>query len=382
MSASAPYRLVHVITGLGAGGAEAMLVKLLDRLDRERFASEVVSLLPGGVNAGRLSRMGIPVTSLRMEKGIADPRALLALRQLLKQRRPDLVQTWMYHADLLGGLAAAGADVGHVVWNIQNSCLPPSPKWHTRLACDASARLSSSIPERIVVCSAAGARWHAERGYRGDKMVQIANGIDTERFAPDADARRQVRSELNIDDDTLLVVLPARFAPEKDHKTFLEAIAHLVDRGHPVKAALCGDGTGRDNAALTQHINDAGVQAHVLRLGRRDDMPSALNAFDVGCLSSSHVEAFSNALGEAMATGLPCVATEVGDALPMLGDRALVPPPKDPVALADALERVLTLPAVGRHELGRELRQRVQDRFSLQRTVDAYTALYEELLGR
>ncbi len=375
-------RLCHVITGLGAGGAEAMLVKLLERLDRRRFDAEVISLLPGGVNAERLGAMGIPVTSLRMDKGVADPRALLALRQLMKQRRPNLVQTWMYHADLLGGLAAAGAGVEHIVWNIQNSCLPPSPKWHTRLACDASASLSDSVPERIVVCSSAGAAWHAERGYRRDKMVQIANGIDTVRFAPDAAARDHTRRQLGLKEDDVAIVLPARFAPEKDHRTFLAALALLVDHGHPVKAVLCGDGTAPDEAALSLLVDEAGVGDSVVRVGRHDDMPRLLNGVDIGCLSSSHVEAFSNALGEAMATGLPCVATDVGDAGPMLGDAALVPPSRDPQALADALERVVALPPEGRRELGEELRERVRTLFSLERTVEQYEALYEGLLGR
>lgn len=379
---SRPASIVHIITGLGAGGAEAMLVKLIGRLDRDRFASEVISLLPGGVNAQRLGAMGVPVTSLRMQKGVADPRALLALRRLLEQKRPDIVQTWMYHADLLGGLAAAGAHVEHIVWNIQNSCLPPSPRLHTRLACDASAKLSSTLPERIVVCSGAGARWHTRRGYRGDKMVQIANGIDTVRFAPDPTSRSAIRAELDVDDDDVVIALPARFAPEKDHDTFLGAIARLHKRGHPIKAALLGDGTGPDNAALSVLVDQHQVEDRVLRLGRRDDMPRALNAFDVGCLSSSHVEAFSNALGEAMATGLPCVATDVGDARPMLGDDALVPPARDPDRLADALERVVTLPAAGRRQLGDRLRQRVEKQFSLEQTVSAYAALYDELLGR
>lgn len=374
-------RVAHVITGLGAGGAEAMLVKLVAALEGRGFTQQVVSLMDGGVNEDRLRALGVPVRSLGMKKGVPDPRAVVRLARWLHRARPDLVQTWMYQADVLGGLASRALPTSPVVWNVQNSTLPPRPKPSIRAAVGLSAVLSRRIPTRIVVCSEAGLEHHVELGYPRERMVLVENGIDLERFQPNANARAKLRAELNVTDDDVLIALPARFAPEKDHDTFLNAVRLVRERHPSVRAVLCGEGTGPSNPALDRLAHRHGLpEGALLRLGRRDDMEQLLSAFDIVCLSSSHVEAFSNALGEAMAVGAACASTDVGDSARMLGDDSLVAPPREPRALAAVLERLVALGPEGRGEVGGRLRRRMEERFSLARTVERYEDLYRELL--
>jgi glycosyltransferase involved in cell wall biosynthesis len=370
---------VHVITGLNAGGAEAMLVKLAERHDRDRFSMQVVSLLEGGVNADRLRSLGVPVHSLGMTAGLPDPRALLALTRWLRRTQPEIVQTWMYHGDVLGGLAARAAGVPAVVWNVQNSCLPPEPSWSTWAAMRMSTTLARELPDRVVVCSESGARWHAAQGYPVEKMTLIENGIDLVRFRPDDQARQALRKELRLAPGGLTIGVPARFAPEKDHATFLAAIRLLRDEGRDVTAVLCGIGTEADNPEVATLVARHGLSANVRLLGPRNDMPRLLPAFDVACLTSSHVEAFSNALGEAMACAVPCVATDVGDNRRLLGDDAVIVPAKDPALFARALARLLDEGEPARRQRGAALRKRAQSLFSLERTVARYQKLYASL---
>lgn len=373
-------RVAHVITGLGAGGAEAMLVELARGLAARGVSQHVVSLLEGGVNAERLSALGIPVHALGMSKRAPDPRLLVRLHRWLRRAAPHVVQTWMYQADVVGGLAAQGLPGVPVVWGVHSTTLPPGAALPTRAAVALSARVSDWLPTRIVVCSQTGLEHHANIGYARERMLVIENGVDTARFQPDAEARARVRRALSVSEDEVLIGLPARFAPEKDHATFFAAV-QLLRRTHAhVRALLCGEGTDEQNPALDELARAHGLgREALLRLGRRDDMPELLPALDIVCLSSSHVEAFSIALCEAMAAGVPCAATNVGDSARILGRMDLIAPPRSPEVLAQVLGRLVEAGPTGRRQLGNELRQRVRDRFSLERTVHAYETLYRGL---
>jgi glycosyltransferase involved in cell wall biosynthesis len=374
-------KIAHVITGLNTGGAETMLYKLLSGMDRGTFEARVVSLTDVGPVGEKIRALGVPVRALGMRRGVPDPRGVWQLTRWLKEDKPNLVQTWMYHADLVGGLAARLAGNIPVVWGVRHSNLDPGGNKRTTIwTAKACARLSHRLPIRIVCCSETSRAVHTELGYAHKKMVVIPNGFDLTAFKPDPAARESVRQELGISKDALLIGLVGRFDPQKDHRNFVAAAARLSAAYPEVHFPLCGDGATWDNAELAGWIEAAGIRQRFHLLGRREDMPRLTAALDIASSSSSYGEGFPNIIGEAMACGVPCVVTDVGDSAFIVGDTGLVVPPRDPDALATAWRKLIELGPEGRRRLGAVARRRVEERFSLPTVVSQYQKLYRGVI--
>jgi glycosyltransferase involved in cell wall biosynthesis len=374
-------RVVHVIVDLDVGGAEITLERLLAGIDRARFDCEVISMTPGGAMRARMSRMGVEVDDLGMRHGVPDPLSVVRLTTRLRRRRPDVVHTWMYHANLLGSIAARGAGSPPVIWGIRNtvpeaSRSKPLSRWSVRVG----ARLSRWGARRIVCPSTAAAAAHVAIGYEDKSMVVIPNGFDTRVLRPDRTARARVRGDLGIPPSAPVVGLVARFDPEKDHENFAAAAGLVLQRHPDVHFVLCGTGVTSDNHQLVSWLRAEGAERAAHLLGPREDVAQLFGACDVVTLASVS-EAFPNVLGEAMACAVPCVTTDVGDAAEIVGDTGCVVPARDPKALADALSFVLDLPALDRTALGAAARSRIVHRFELASVVSRYESLYEEVAG-
>lgn len=372
-------RVSHVITGLGVGGAEMMLVKLLSAIDRTRFHSHVISLSSDTALAGPIREMGIEIDVLDVEPALTRAfSAISRVTRVLRSASPDIVQTWLYHADLVGGIAAKRLRLP-VLWNVQTSTLDPAGVNHRTIRVVKWCALTSRfVPRVIVSCSHVAVKVHKDIGYH-DRFRVIANGIDLDVFKPDADARRAVRSELGLDDTVPFVGMVARLHPQKDHPNFLAAAAHLV-RTHPhVRFLLCGLRLDSRDDEIMSLIRFHNLGNHVFPMGLRHDVPRVLNALDIHTLSSSFGEGFPNVIGEAMATGVPCVVTDVGDSSRIVGATGVTVPPRDPVALANGWRALLDLPPEEIGRLRAEARQRVATEFSLAASVAQYQALYEEV---
>jgi glycosyltransferase involved in cell wall biosynthesis len=371
-------RVSHVITGLGVGGAEMMLVKLLSGIDPKRFHSHVVSLSSALELAAGVRDMGVAVDVLDVAPtAMAVLPAVVQTRRLLRDAKPDLVQTWLYHADLVGGIAAKWLGIP-VIWNVQTSTVDPKGiSRRTVRVVKLCAMTSRFLPDTIVSCSRAAVDVHTALGYRG-KFRVIPNGTDVNIFRPDTDARLAVRAELNLENEVPIIGMAARFHAQKDHSNFLAAAADLV-RTHPgVRFALCGLGLQPDNQKLMTMVHRFGLQDRVLLMGLRRDVHRVLNAFDIHTLSSSFGEGFPNVLGEAMATGVPCVVTDVGDSAMIVGDTGVAVPPRRPSALANGWRTLLDLAPAERAGLGMRARERVIAEFSLSASVSQYETIYEE----
>ncbi len=374
-------RIVFIITGLSTGGAEMMLFKLLERLDRQRFDPYVVSLTTLGELAPRIATLGIPVDALGMKPSLPSPLGFFRLMQKLKRLNPDIVHTWMYHADFLGGLAARLAGVPAIGWCIRNSNLDKDKtKFSTRVIVKLCALLSKWVPSQILSCSETARQIHVVRGYVAEKMVVVPNGFDLTQFKPDSDARHQIRAELGVSDQALLVGMIGRFDPQKNHAGFFEAAGMLHRHMPHVHFVLAGLGIDRNNASLMQAINEAGVFANTHLLGLRDDMPRLMAALNV-LASSSYGEAFSNVLGEAMACGVPCVVTDVGDSAYIVGETGRVVASGDMNGLAAALEEVLALLPSEKAALSERAHARVAAYFEIGKVVRQYEDFYETLLA-
>jgi glycosyltransferase involved in cell wall biosynthesis len=378
-----PLKIVIVITGLATGGAEIMLLKLLERLD-DRFSLHVISLAPLGEIGPQIQAQGIPVESLGMRPGVPSPMAFIRLVRRLRALKPDVVHTWMYHADLLGGLAARLAGIGAIGWCIRHSNLDrDKTKASTRAVVAACAWISGRVPDRILCCSEVARKIHVDVGYAADKMVVVPNGFDLSRFQPDPRARTAVRSELNLAADTPLVGLIGRFNPQKNHAGFFQAAGLLHRRLPTVRFLLAGKGIDEGNGELVRAMESAGIRSVTHLLGLRSDISRLMAALDV-LASSSFGEAFPNVLGEAMACGVPCAVTDVGDSAYIVGDTGKVVLAEDMAGLAAAMESLLLLSPVERQALGLRARSRVAENFEIGQVVKRYEAFYEDLaaMGR
>jgi glycosyltransferase involved in cell wall biosynthesis len=218
-------------------------------------------------------------------------------------------------------------------------------------------------------------------GYAPEKMAVIPNGFDLERFKPDNDARIAVRRELGISLDAPLIGLVARFDPQKDHRSFITAAARLLESDASAQFLLCGEGADTDNSELGEWIRAAGIGANCHLLGPRDDMAGITAALDIAVSSSAFGEGFSNAVAEAMACGVPCVVTDVGDSGLLVEDTGRVVAPKESDALAGAMAELLEIGAEGRAKLGRAARRRIEENYSLPDIAARHLAFYRETLS-
>ena len=370
-------KVVHIINWLNYGGAEVMLCSLLARTDRERFESMVVALVDVLPLAERVEALGIPVRAIGMRPGVPDPRGVVRLARLLHRERPGVIQTWMYHSNLIGGIAARLSVRAPVVWGIHHTKHDAQAEKRTTLWTVAvGARLSRWLPARIVCCSESARRLHEQRGYATEKLMVIPNGFDTGAFRPDPTARFEVRRELGIGPDTLLVGLVARYSHLKDPLNFLRAVAILKDRCPGVHFVLCGTQMDEANAELVSVVEAYGLRGRCHLLGTRRDMPHLTASLDLA-VQSSIAEAFPLALGEALACGVPCVATDVGDSAAIIGESGRIVPPRDSQALAAACRELLELSPEARARMGQSGRLRIQERYELASIARRYENLYE-----
>lgn len=375
-------KVTHIIADLPDGGAETMLYRLLTHTDRMAFESRVISLMGLGVFGEKIQELGVPVQTLGMRRSAPNPLSVLRLAGWLRSDPPDVVQTWMWHADLIGGLAARMAGRMPVAWGIHSSGLDPqkskrSTVWVSK-ACSGTA---TWLPTRVVCCSNASRRAHEQMGYPPEKMRVIYNGFDLTDFKPDPAARLSVREELGVAADTPLIGMVARFDAPKDHRNFIQAAALLRRRMPNVDFVLCGHEIDWENETLVGWIDAAGIRDRCHLLGRREDVPRLTAALDVATLSSSYGEAFPLVLGEAMACEIPCVTTNVGDSAEIVGETGLVTPPKDSGALAEGWRELLELSPAERTRLGVSARQRIEKHFNLPDVVLQYEEFYKELAG-
>ncbi len=369
-------RICHLINHLEPGGAERALVNLVGQLNPQRFSNEVVTLTEPGWFARELASAGVPVNDLGMRRGTPTLSGLYALIRHLRKSQPTILQTWMYHSDLAGTIASRFVPNVRLVWNVRCSDIVMHPgQKRLRSIVWLLARLSRK-PDAVIANSESGLRFHAEIGFHPRRWEKIVNGVDLARFRPSGDARTKTRAGLNVDPQSPLIGLIAHFRLMKDHETFLRAAALFASRRPQARFLLCGYDCTADNAVLARLIGEAGLRNRISLLGFREDIETIYPALDVLTLSSKLGEGSPNALIEAMACGVPCVATDVGDSREIIGDAGLVVPPRNPEALAQAWEDVL---AENRENWTLRARARVAGSYSLDRICRSYEALYEEM---
>ncbi len=372
--------IAHVITGLQVGGAESLLARLAP-LQSKTQRVMVICLGPPGPISGTLEAAGITTHHLGAGGLLSLPMAWLRLRKLLKKFRPQVVHTWLYHADLLGGLAARSLRIP-VVWALHHAGvakheLKPATYAIVRLL----AKFSARIPFRILACARGAIDSHVAIGYARPKCYFLPNGTDTDTFFPNPVSGATWRAERKLPTNASLIGIAARNHPLKDFPNFFAAVAQFQQKTahqpaeREVHFLACGQGISQNSPEIaTLHAN-LPFPEKVHLLGPRKDLPQFYNAVDIFTLSSRS-EAFPLTLGEAMACGTACVATDVGDTAFLLADTGAVCPAQNPTALAEAWLSLLDRPAAEIAQLGEKARQRIVSEFSLKEMAERLNEHY------
>jgi len=373
-------RVVHVISNLGTGGAENMLLRLMENEAAASRAGDhtVISLLSGGALADRIRSLGVDLVELGASRSLRTTLLLPNLAGSLRKARPDLIQAWMYH----GNVAASAARLflrtrPPILWNIRQSVQKlanNSARTQAVILAGTAMRLS---PHGIIYNSEVSAFQHEGLGYPRSKRIIIENGFEITPSRRD-EARARLSQELRLEPDALLIGRVARRAAQKDDATLFSAFGRMAVENPKVHLILIGYGMTVDDPDLVLLARETGFSDRVHFLGERPDVGQLTNAFDLALSSSAHSEGFSNVIAEAMAAGVPTIATDVGDSAKIVGDRSRIVSPRDPDALAAAGLGILALPPDERKALGARDRQWISDHFDMRSIAARYRSLWDE----
>lgn len=371
-----PLRVLHIINGLGPGGAETVLFRLATH--PSQVDHEVVCLEGRDWYSEKLEEAGVKVRHLEWTSVAST--APLKLYRLIKNSEADVVQAWMYRSNLVAGILGRMAGKP-VVWNIRCSSLEP-----LRLGSKVLAYVGGFVTrwacDFVINCSARSEELHRKWGYGAVAGAVIPNGYDPALLYPDEQARAAMREQLGISSDQFVIGTVSRWHPMKGFPLLLRALNLVADRGVPTRLLLVGRDLDPANEELATLIDESHCKGQVALMGERPDIPDIARAFDVHVLASIGAEGFPNVIAETMLAGTPNVATDVGDAAVIVGDTGWVVSPRDAEQLAGAIEQAHheweSIPENWRIRRI-EARQRIAERFSLERMAQAYEAVWRRV---
>ena len=372
--------VLHAITDLNVGGAEYMLARFLERMSEHEYGHTVISLMPAGAIGPMIEAAGCGVTSAGMSNRLK-PIDFVTLPRLARRVRPDLLHGWMYHGNLAATfISMLSPRPKPVVWSIHHTIADIAFEKRTSRRVFKLLALLSRTPAAISYCSRVAAADHERLGFATARAIVIPNGTNCRLFKPDPEAGKRLRSMLKIPAERLIVGHAARFHPMKDQTCLVRAVSRMVTDGLDVQCVFFGD--GHVDGPVRAMANELGIGDRVTTVGVRDDLPVLLPGLDIFALCSAWGEAFSLAVSEAMACGVPAVVTDVGDTAWLVGKTGLAVPPRQPEALAAGLSEILRLSPESRQNLGRMARQRIATKFSLALYTERHRELYAEALAR
>lgn len=375
-------RVLHCITGLTGDGAQRMLFRLAAGLRQHAVSSVVVNLGPSSSLEADFEAADVPVFSLGILPKLVDfPRAVSGLRRLIREVEPDVIQGWMYHANVMALIAAiAGRKRAPLAWNVRRGMEDYRERSRSTRAVMRVSSALSSYPDSIIYCSEVCRSQHETFGYARDRGRVLYNGFDTEKFAPSDRAREEARALFGAQGDEVVIGNVGRFDVAKGHRFLLEAFALVAARVRKVRLVCVGRGMDATNHEIVDMITRAGITGRVSLLGEHNQVERVFPGFDIYC-SSSINEGFPNVVAEAMSCALPCVVTDVGGSSEVVGDRGLVVPPRDSHVIAEALGGYVRLSTTERRVVGERARGRVRESFSLDSVVSRYAQMYRAMNG-
>lgn len=376
-----PLRVLFLTRSLDYGGCERQLVVLAKALQSCRYSFAVATFYPGGALRKELAEADVVTISLDKSSRWDIVGFILRLIRLLHQLKPHILHTYLGTANILGVLMRLFFPSMKVVWGVRASNMELDRYgWADRVQYQIERRLAKAA-DLIVSNSEAGAQYAVMQGFPTKKIVVVPNGISTQRFVPNRAAGIGIRKELAIREEIPLIGLIGRLDPMKGHPLFLESASLLVKEWPDVRFVCVGDGPVDYGKYLRQIAERLGIADHVHWIGGVGQVEQVYCACDIVTSCSIYGEGFSNVIGEAMACGIPCVATDVGDAKEIIGISSLVVPPGQPQELCDAWVRVLRMERSQRDDMAKAARARIVDRYSVDKLLSNTIELLESLRG-
>jgi glycosyltransferase involved in cell wall biosynthesis len=372
-------KVLHIITGLNVGGAENMLAKLIEAASPD-ISQEVVSLLEPGPLAERISARNVRVHSVGMKRGLPTPRAAFELTKIVRSVRPDVLHGWMYHGNLAASFARRmAAGNARLLWNVRHSLADPKSETRmTQALLWLSARISGA-PDAIIYNSQAALDQHSKHGFSASRALVLPNGFDCDKFRPDPQARKKLEEIFGIEPSRLVVGCIARQHPMKDHANLIEAVSLARRSGLDIHLLMVGAGMKPPPDDLAARISKLLPPDRVTTAEARFDVSDWLAGLDVLAVPSAWGEGFPNVIGEALCSGVPVIATDVGDSRIIVGDAGETVCARDPEAFAEALRRILSGSREDRAALGTQGRRRMIERYSLPSITGEYEKLYRSI---
>lgn len=370
-------KVLHIITGLGIGGAETMLYKLLSRLSQDEQSQHfVLSLIKPGPYKEKIADLGVNVVSLNIQGISSLPASIWSLIKTVKTIQPDVVQGWMYHGNLFASISKLVLPkTVKIIWNVRHSLYDFSTettttKWLIRF----SAKISVFC-DQILYNSCISRNQHELAGFASCLGKVIPNGFETEIFRPNMQFREKIRDELKVEGSTKVITHIGRFHAAKNHLGFIRAIIPVLKRHTNIEVVMVGLNIDSNNEHLTSHI-PLDLSSRFRLLGLRRDIPEIMAASDM-LIMSSDTEGFPNVIGEAMSSGLPVVTTDAGESRVVVGDVGIVVPIGDMEALSEGILSLIELDIETFEDLGYKSRQQIILNYSLDAISSQYQELYE-----
>jgi len=366
---------LHIITSLSIGGAETMLLRLIKHKPDLAKSTIVISLTDNGEIGRILESLGASVICLGMHNWSSIFKALFKLKKVIQNEKPDIIHTWMYHANILGGIAAVIAKNKNIIWSIRRSEFTRDESLSTYIVMRIGAIFSNVIPKVVVCVAESGLKNHQKYGYKPDNMIVIPNGFDLEQLKPDQVIRKEIRKELNIYDDEVVIGCVGRFHESKGYEILIASSMEVIKLHKKVRYLLIGRDLDQQNTILMEWINNTGFSDHFLLAGEKHNIADYMRAMDIFCLSSI-TEGFPNVVGEAMASALPCVVTSVGDVQKITGNNAILVQPKNKKLLSKGLCEMLNMDNEKRNRRGLNGRKRIEKEYPIKLACEKHFNLY------
>ena len=370
-------RILHVINGLDDGGAEGVLYRIC-KYDKEH-QHIVVSMQGFGKYGALLRSQGNEVRVLNISRLKTLPKAILEFRQILKETKPDLIQTWMYHANIFAGiLTKIFYYKKPVFWNIRCTIMKLGEAGlGTYLLTYLGSLLSYFIPDSIIVCANSIKSDHKQIGYKSSKIKIIENGFDLEYFKP---PQKSQNINTNFDARVLIVGVLGRFHPQKNHELAIKASSLAIRKGINVKLYLAGSGVTADEPVLKNLISKHSMKNFTRLFGALKDVRIFFNEIDVLLLPSQFGEGFPNVLAEAMASGIPCIATSIGDSKKIIGQSGWVVPNQKPKEIVSAFEEIIEMKKNNSWiKIKKTARKQIEKNFSISKMITSYSKCWKDI---
>lgn len=366
---------LHIITNLTIGGAESMLLRLIKSRSDLYKSTIVISLMENAEIGKVLEEMGIKVIKMGMTNWWSAFRTIIKIKHIINRENPSIIHTWMYHANIIGGLAGHLAKNKNIVWSIRRSEYSYSESLSTFIVMKIGAIFSYLIPRVIVHVADSGLKNHQKYGYNSKNSIVIPNGFDTNKLRQNLISRKKIRNELNIYDNQTVIGCVGRFHESKGYEILVSSSTDVLKVYKNVKYLLIGRNVNEQNSILKKWIKKTGFSRHFILLGEKNNIADYMNAMDIFCLSSV-TEGFPNVLGEAMAMELPCVVTRVGDVKKIIGNNAVLVEPKSKTLLSKGLCEILGMDVEKRKKMGQRGRNKIEAEYPLKSVCKKYYDLY------